>query len=147
MFIVAGGLIVFESWRSRRKETTRREDVETRLAELEQSEKAARLALLALEKELLQQKAKHGELPKSSSRILPREVWDVNQEDEVKPAEEPGLLSWITSYLPWGESPEQRAESVIKESKSAAKPSVDAPTSPASKPAEPESKAPEPRKA
>ncbi|GJP89484.1 hypothetical protein CBS63078_6334 [Aspergillus niger] len=147
LFIVAGGLIVFESWRSRRKETTRREDVETRLAELEQSEKAARLALLALEKELLQQKAKHGELPKSSSRILPREVWDVNQEDEVKPAEEPGLLSWITSYLPWGESPEQRAESVIKESKSAAKPSLEAQTSPASKPAEPEPKAPESKKA
>ena len=148
LFLVAGGLIVFESWRSRRKETTRREDVEARLAELEQSEKAARQALLALEKELLQQKAKHGELSRSSARILPREVWDVEQEEEVKTPEEPGLFSWIASYLSFGETPEQRAEAVIKESKSATKSSADAQASvPAPKPVESEQKVPEPKKA
>ncbi|KAF7628014.1 OPA3 domain protein [Aspergillus flavus] len=117
LFIVAGGLIVFESWRSRRKENTRREDVETRLAELEKSEKAAREALLAVEKELLAQKAKHGGLSKSSPRILPREVWDVERQQETEQVEEQGWWAWITSYLPVGQTPEQQAESVIKESK------------------------------
>jgi optic atrophy 3 protein len=35
MFMVAGGIIVFESWRSRRKENTRREDVADRIEALE----------------------------------------------------------------------------------------------------------------
>ncbi|OGM50910.1 OPA3 domain protein [Aspergillus bombycis] len=117
LFIVAGGLIVFESWRSRRKENTRREDVESRLAELEKSETAAREALLAVEKELLAQKAKHGELSKSSPRILPREVWDVERQEETEQVEEQGWWAWISSYLPVGQTPEQQAESVIRESK------------------------------
>lgn len=100
LFIVAGGLIVYESWRSRRKETTRREDVESRLVELEQSEKAARRALVALETELLQQKAKNGTLPlKPPSRILPREVWEIEQKEEAEDAKEEGWLSHIGSYV------------------------------------------------
>ncbi|KAE8350148.1 optic atrophy 3 protein-domain-containing protein [Aspergillus coremiiformis] len=117
LFIVAGGLIVFESWRSRRKETTRREDVEARLVELEKSEKAARDALLAVEKELLAQKAKHGELSKSSPRILPREVWDIEKQGEAEPTEQQNWWTQITSYLSFGQTPEQQAESVIRESK------------------------------
>jgi hypothetical protein len=117
LFIVAGGLIVFESWRSRRKETTRREDVETRLAELEKSEKVAREALLAVEKELLAQKAKHGELSRSSPRILPREVWDVEKSEQTGQTEEPSWWAQITSYLSIGQTPEQQAESIIRESK------------------------------
>lgn len=35
MFFVAGGIIVFESWRSRRKENSRREDVADRIQMLE----------------------------------------------------------------------------------------------------------------
>jgi optic atrophy 3 protein len=35
LFLVAGGIIVFESWRSKRKENTRREDVSERLQSLE----------------------------------------------------------------------------------------------------------------
>ncbi|OJJ31219.1 hypothetical protein ASPWEDRAFT_141349 [Aspergillus wentii DTO 134E9] len=111
LFIVAGGLIVFESWRSRRKENTRREDVESRLAELEESEKAARKALLALETELLQQKPKQGLLSKSQPRILPREVWDEGEKKEEK-VEEEGLFSYITSYFSFGESTEKPSEAV-----------------------------------
>ncbi|KAE8149700.1 optic atrophy 3 protein-domain-containing protein [Aspergillus avenaceus] len=114
LFIVGGGLIVFESFRSRRKESTRREDVETRLVELEKSEKAAREALLAVEKELLAQKAKHGDLSKSSSRILPREVWDVEKPTEEAQPDEPGWWGWVTSYLPVRQTPEQQADSVIR---------------------------------
>lgn len=100
LFIVAGGLIVYESLRSRRKETTRREDVESRLVELEQSEKNSRRALVALETELLQQKSKNETLSlKSSSRILPREVWEVEQKEEAEDAKEEGWLSQIGSYV------------------------------------------------
>lgn len=100
LFLVAGGLIVFESWRSRRKESTRREGVEDRLAELEQSEKTAREALVALEKELLSLKMKHGG-SKGTHHILPREVWEVVP--EVEEPEAPA--TWWTrmaSLIPFG---------------------------------------------
>lgn len=98
LFVVAGGLIVYESWRARRKENTRREDVESRLVELEQSEKAARRALVVLEKELLQQKAKN-ESTKSPSRILPRDVWEVEQKEEAEEVQEERWLSRIGSTV------------------------------------------------
>lgn len=94
LFLVAGGLIVYESMRSRRKETTRREDVESRLAELEQSERSARKALVALEKVLLQQKGETS----SSSRILPREVWEVEQKEKAQEAQEEGWFSQVSSW-------------------------------------------------
>lgn len=97
LFLVAGGLVLFESWRSRRKTTTRREDVDSRLVELEESEKSSRRALFALEKELLQLRAKQGESPKSGSRILPRNIQRV-EEDEEEP-EEQSWWSRISSYL------------------------------------------------
>lgn len=103
LFLVAGGLIVFESWRSRRKESTRREGVEDRLVELEQSEKAAREALVALEKELLALKAKHGEVPNGTRRILPPGIWEVGPEVEVPPVQET-WWSRIMSYVPFGQA-------------------------------------------
>ena len=99
LFVVAGGLIVFESWRSRRKETTRREDVESRLIELEESEKAARRGLAALEKELLQLKAKDNKLLKSPSRILPRDVWEVEEKEEAQEDQGENWLTRIGSYV------------------------------------------------
>ena len=99
LFIVAGGLIVFESWRARRKETNRREDVESRLIELEESEKAARRGLVALEKELLQLKAKEDKSLKSPSRILPRDVWEVEEEEEVQEDQGEGWFTRIGSYV------------------------------------------------
>lgn len=99
LFLVAGGLIVYESWRSRRKESTRREGVEGRLAELEQSEKTAVEGLVALEKELLALKAKQGEAIKSAPRILPRKMWEDEPEAEIAEGKE-SWWSRITSYFP-----------------------------------------------
>lgn len=112
LFLVAGGLILFESWRSRSKESTRREGVEGRLVELEQSEQAARGALVALEKELLQLRAKHSDLPKlASQRILSQEIYEQAPEiDEPKLAQ--GWLSRISSYFSLGQSAEKTTESV-----------------------------------
>ncbi|KAL2870106.1 OPA3 family protein [Aspergillus lucknowensis] len=122
LFLVAGGLILFESWRSRRKETTRRDDVAARLKELEDSQRVDREAFLALEKEfialekeLLRTKAKHGEPPKSARRILPREIWDIDPEPAAEP-EEQSWFSAISSYFSFGQNPEQVAEKVAKDS-------------------------------
>lgn len=110
LFIVAGGLIVFESWRSRRKASTRREDVDDRLSELEQSERTAREAFIALEKELLALKAKHGESPNGTRRILPPSIWQVEPVAELPPAPE-SLWSRIASYIPFGQSSETADDS------------------------------------
>ncbi|KAI9876402.1 MAG: hypothetical protein M1830_006600 [Pleopsidium flavum] len=88
LFVVGASVILFESWRSRRKETTRRLDVAEKLGELEQSETSARRALLELEKEVLRLRAKDEKEPTSpTKRILPKELWDVEEKKE-KEAEE-----------------------------------------------------------
>ncbi|KAL8730755.1 MAG: hypothetical protein Q9166_003825 [cf. Caloplaca sp. 2 TL-2023] len=89
------GLIVFERWWSSRKETNRREDVSERIAELEESEKSARRGLVELEKEILRIRGKEGR-DNSSERILPREVWEQEeQEEEGRRPKTSGILSWI----------------------------------------------------
>ena len=102
LFGVAASLIFFESWRSRRKETSRHEDVADRLAELEESEKAARRALIELEREVLQLRAKNasGTAPSNMKRILSRDVWDVPGKDENKDDEKAkSWLSRIAAYI------------------------------------------------
>ncbi|KAL4883803.1 optic atrophy 3 protein-domain-containing protein [Aspergillus karnatakaensis] len=101
LFLVAGSLILFESWRSRRKENTRRDDVAARLNELEETVEVYRTAFIALEKS--------GQLPVQSRRILQRVIEEVEPEPEVK-VEEPGWLSTITSYFSFGQNPEQQTE-------------------------------------
>ena len=109
LFMVGGGLIVFESWRSRRKETSRREDVAERLSELEESEKASREGLIALEQEILRLRAKHEKGPsKPGKRVLPRNVWDI--EDEEEDEEPQAWLSRVYSYLKWS-----KGENVTRE--------------------------------
>ncbi|KAH8692111.1 OPA3 domain protein [Talaromyces proteolyticus] len=109
LFLVAGGLIVFESWRSRRKETTRREDVQDRLNELEQSEKAARRALVVLEKEILELKAHQGKKSvKDMKRVLPSDVWEVEETEEEPKNENTG---WTSRIVAWFSSPEQTIQS------------------------------------
>ena len=101
LFLVAGGLIVFESMRSRRKESSRREDVADRLAELEESEKAARNGLLALEHEVIRLRSQLEDRPhqKDSKRILPKDIWE--QDEEGEEVETPSLLSRITHMFGW----------------------------------------------
>jgi hypothetical protein len=101
LFGVAASLILFESWRSRRKETSRREDVADRLAELEESEKAARRALVELEREVLQLRAKTatGATNSSMKRILPRDIWDVPEKEENDDEKAKSWFSRIVAYV------------------------------------------------
>lgn len=110
LFLVGISLIVFENWRSRRKETTRREDVADRISELEESERAARRALVELEREVLRLRARDGVAnpTNAGNRILPRELWqsvddgdDEEEEGGGAKAEDAaaetggGWLSWL----------------------------------------------------
>src|SRR5438045_199066 len=101
LFMVAGGLIVFESFRSRRKENNRREDVAVRIHELEQSEKNARRALVALEKEILQLKGhKYRDIAQSElARLLPEEVRELEEHDEEKVGKKRDWFSSLRSLV------------------------------------------------
>ncbi|KAI9680154.1 MAG: hypothetical protein M1829_001391 [Trizodia sp. TS-e1964] len=95
LFLVGGSLIVFESFRSRRKEHTRREDISDRLTELEENERKAREALVVLEKELMQIRSENLSLKAVSkqNRILPKEYWNQSQKGERE--DEPKKPGWF----------------------------------------------------
>jgi len=99
LFGVAASLILFEAWRSRRKENTRREDVADRLSDLEESENAARRALVELEREVLRLRARELKTsPSNIPRILPPEVYE--ERDELEEEDTPkGWFSRISSYI------------------------------------------------
>ena len=100
LFAVAGGLIVFESWRSRRKETSRREDVASRIGDLEDALKVERRASVELERELLRLREKVEPANPPPKHIIPRQVWQLEQkeeeEDEIRAN---GWLQRIVSYI------------------------------------------------
>lgn len=102
LFLVAGGLIVFESWRSRRKETSRREDVAGRITELEESEKTARRALVELEKEILRLRAKEKRIfAPHTKHILPKEIWAAEEQEEKEDeAQSSGWRAWMRRLWP-----------------------------------------------
>lgn len=123
LFVVAGGLIVFETMRSRRKELSRREDVADRLHELEQSEKAARQALATLEREILALKAQQQKQPvKKMPRLLPREVWEEEEGEEEEPSEP--KPSWFARLWQKWQQAESTPESKSQPSPSQPTPSV-----------------------
>lgn len=106
LFLVAGSLIVFESFRSRRKEKDRREDVADRLAQLEESERNARRALAALEREVIAVESgeKHS-TGRKHPRILPREIWEQVEKDEILVEEPRGIRAWLGRLTPgWSKS-------------------------------------------
>jgi len=108
LFMVAGGLIVFETWRSRRKESTRRDDVAGRLEELEESEKQARRALVELEKEILRLRAKDEKDAGYPKRILPKDIREVEEDDEKEDKlKAQGWFGWVRAF---GQSSQQESE-------------------------------------
>jgi hypothetical protein len=116
LFTVAASLIVFESWRSRRKEGARRDDVADRLNDLEESEKAARKALIELEREVLRLRAKDkGGKASTGVRILPEEIYEVEKDDD-KDSRPVGWFARISSWASRG-SEEKEAEEALATSK------------------------------
>ena len=93
LLLVGVSLVLLENWRSKRKETTRREDVADKINELEENERASRRALVELEKEILRLRSKNGIT--SGQRILPQEVWELEAKEEKEQHVSGGWLSWI----------------------------------------------------
>lgn len=96
IYMVGVGLIGFEYFRSKSKESNRREDVSDRLEELEESEKAARRALVDLERELLKLRLEK-EPGKAQHRILQSKVWQLEEKEERE--EEEKSKGWLTRVL------------------------------------------------
>lgn len=99
LFSVGAGLLLFEAWRSRRKDANRRDDVAERLAELEESENAARRALIVLEREVLRLRAKekNGKPGSQPVRILPEEIYEEDKDEERDTASK-GLFARISTW-------------------------------------------------
>lgn len=91
LLLVGVGLVVLENWRSKRKETSRREDVADKINELEENDRASRRALVELEKEILRLRSKNGNA--TGQRILPREVWELEAKEASNQPK--GWWSWI----------------------------------------------------
>lgn len=119
LFSVAAGLIIFESWRSSRKEKNRRDQVAERINDLEDENKAARQALIELEREVLRLRAKErgisaSELAKTH-KILPSEVYElvrVDSEEEQPEGKSQGWFGNITSLFQT-EKPDEEAKQAL----------------------------------
>lgn len=98
LFLVGFGLIIFESWRRERKETNRREDVAERIGELEEKEKTSKRALVELEREILRLREKAGEGKPAKTRILPKELWQIEAQEEEEEEKPRGWLSWLPRF-------------------------------------------------
>ncbi|KIW22953.1 uncharacterized protein PV07_11194 [Cladophialophora immunda] len=111
LFSVAAGLILFESWRSGRKATQRRDDIAERLNDLEESEKAARKALVELEREVLRLRAKEKNgKPTAAIRLLPKEIYE--EKEEEKAATPVGWWSRITSFASFNKDDKEAKEAL-----------------------------------
>lgn len=105
LMLVGVGLIVFENWRSKRKENSRREDVADRINELEENDRASRRALVELEKEILRLRNQNGIA--SGHRILPQEVWELEAKEEKEQNQSKGWRSWIRKVTRFQDSSAQ----------------------------------------
>lgn len=94
LFMVGLSLILFENWRARRKETSRREDVADRINELEESRKVDSKAIVELEKEILRLRVKSGKEAAAGHRIIPKELWDIEAEEQSEEVRSQGWFSW-----------------------------------------------------
>ena len=119
LFGVAAGLIIFESWRSGRKERNRRDKVAESLSDLEEENKAARQALIQLEREVLTLRAKEkgvssAEIAKSY-KLLPPEVYEMvkdDKEDENEVEKPKGWLSSISAVFSKDDSDKDAKEAL-----------------------------------
>ena len=103
LLLIGVGLILFENWRRGEKETSRREDVNEKIRELEGSEKSARKALVELEREILRLRGENMKDMPSKKRILPKEVWELEEkEEEADEKQVPAWTSWIRGLVQSG---------------------------------------------
>ena len=95
LLVVAVGCLFAERWYSSKKESSRREDVTDRISELEEYEKSARKGLVELEKEILRLRAKEEKASAKKGRILPKEVYELEETEEASVKNPKGWFSWF----------------------------------------------------
>ncbi|KAF6229880.1 hypothetical protein HO133_004217 [Letharia lupina] len=91
LFIVGVSLVFFETYRRSKQETSKREDVADQIEKLENQARLFRKAFVDLERETLKTT---GTGLTGTRRILPREVYELEEEDE-KEGKPKGWLSWF----------------------------------------------------
>lgn len=88
-------LVLFENARRGRQETRKEEDQSRDIQELREADRLKTQALLSLEKEILKLRPKETALGGSSHRILPRELRELDDD------EDPDIESRKRGWLPW----------------------------------------------
>ena len=91
LFLVGVSLVFFETYRRSKQETSKREDVADQIEKLENQVKVFRKAFVDLEKETLKI---NGTGLTGTRRILPKEVYELEEDDE-KEGKPKGWLSWF----------------------------------------------------
>ena len=99
LLCVAIGCVVGERFYSSQKESSRKEDVAERLEELEIYEKAARRGMVEMEREIIRLRKKAGEAPLNQFRILPREVYELEEREEGEDQPQKGWFERIAEYI------------------------------------------------
>lgn len=99
LLCVAIGCVVGERYYSSQKESSRKEDVAERLEELETYEKAARRGMVEMEREIIRLRKKAGEAPPNQFRILPREVYELEEREESEDQPQKGWFARIADYI------------------------------------------------
>jgi len=100
LLLIGVGLILFENWRRGEKESSRREDINDKIRDLEGGEKSARRALVELEKEIIRLRGENAKSLPSKSRILPKEVWELEEiEEKAEEKQPPRWTFWIRSLV------------------------------------------------
>ena len=84
-------MILFETFRRSKQETSKREDVAEQIEKLESQVRLFRKAFVDLEKETLKN---NGTGLNGTRRILPKEVYELEEEDD-KDSKPKGWLSWF----------------------------------------------------
>ena len=118
LLVVAVGCLFAERWYSSKKETSRREDVADRIGDLEEYEKSARKGLVELEKEVLRLRAKEQKASIKGGRILPKEVYELEETEEAQTDEPERWFSWFKKS---SEKKEPQADPTFEGSKETAK--------------------------
>lgn len=94
---MGAGLILFETYRRSKQETSKREDVADQIEKLENQVILFRKAFMDLEKETLKN---NGTGLSATRRILPKELYELEEEDE-KESKPMGWRSWFQGIYRW----------------------------------------------
>lgn len=94
---MGAGLILFETYRRSKQETSKREDVADQIEKLENQVILFRKAFMDLEKETLKN---NGTGLSATRRILPKELYELEKEDE-KESKPMGWRSWFQGIYRW----------------------------------------------